>query len=306
MEAKNKNFIVEGKRLSDWTYQECIDMLECLMFLDDRAYDYIEPLMLNRIVEHDRVADYENYIKKQIEINNICIETGLLLDQPKSKRKILRLADQERRLFYFPMLSRLKQEVEAEIKWLEHYRNNGELEDLKDFLISEANAKSKLEEENDLLNAYAKIGEFEEFEPINSDYNPIIFESELSNSNVVFPFENPLIFDVEFLKRMHREFDGVYWDPKDIRAFENCFRVVPTDKFTLKKGVTKTAFCYIFGKLDKHKNKNISSLGVWMNNYGITPKNFDKLKNQWEKNVTETKGLREEIDILIKNVTVKL
>ena len=122
---------------------------------------------------------------------------------------------------------------------------------------------------------------------------------------------NPLIFDSSFIKNFHREFNGVYWQEMDIHTFENCFRVSPTQKFVLAVGFSLTALCYMFGQIEDYKNKSISSFGKWMA-YHIGKSNYSKLKNEWlppdndkDSKGTNTKGMKEEIDILINKLKQK-
>lgn len=100
------------------------------------------------------------------------------------------------------------------------------------------------------------------------------FIGELDTSDLT----NPLIFDIETLRHLHRDFNDYLWQSIDFDDFKNCFRNSPK-KIEIKKGITKSAFCYFMGRIE-HKQTGVSSLHEWMH-FHIGGSNYNKLKTEF-------------------------
>lgn len=101
---------------------------------------------------------------------------------------------------------------------------------------------------------------------------------------------NPLIFDSTLLINLHREFiDNDFLVPIDYNNFKNCFRKNP-QLIEFKKGLSKTAICYIFGTIE-HKNIGVKDFSQWMKNH-IGQTNYRDKKSEFEKIATEASKKR--------------
>lgn len=88
---------------------------------------------------------------------------------------------------------------------------------------------------------------------------------------------NPLIFDMQLIHDLHREFNGYLWNTIDIDNFKDCFRKKPK-KLVFNDNVTLPEVCYFFSKIE-HTQTVVKSFSDWMI-YHIDGNNYGKLKKK--------------------------
>ncbi len=101
--------------------------------------------------------------------------------------------------------------------------------------------------------------------------------------------DNPLIFDIELLNKVHSAFDGFLWDSVGNSVFGNWFRKNPIGKITLQKNMTLNELCYTIGKFEDDYNRGIiTNFSKWMvYHVGGDDKKYLKLKAILTKRETE-------------------